>query len=247
MGILRIVRDRRVRPEETVHLEKPARPEGNGGSTTLLILSEVRFLREGLADALDRNPLISICGLCADIDAAVELLDDVGPDIVLLDAAFPDGIGAVRRMLANTPDTKVVAFAVTETEENVIAWTEAGTAGYIPRTAALDDLVRLVFAILQGEQACSARIAAALMRRVAHSAAVPHDRLAPMPGPMLTVRERQIVGLVSAGLSNKEIARELNIELSTAKSHVHNLLGKLNLRRRGQVAYWRRANTERMI
>ena len=59
---------------------------------------------------------------------------------------------------------------------------------------------------------------------------------------MLTVREQEIVRLVSAGMSNKEIARHLNIEVSTTKSHVHNLLAKLNLQRRGQVAFWRRDN-----
>jgi DNA-binding NarL/FixJ family response regulator len=211
-------------------------------SISVLVMSEIRFLREGLADALDRHPLLSIVGLCADLNDGLDLLSNVAPNIVLLDATFPNGANAVRCILMAAPEAKVVVFAVTETEENIIAWAEAGAAGYIPRTAALRDLVRLLFAILQGEQICSRRVASALMRRVATARGSAHDRPDTRSAPMLTVRQQEIVGLVSAGMSNKEIARRLDIELSTAKSHVHNLLEKLNLRRRGQVAFWRREN-----
>jgi two-component system, NarL family, nitrate/nitrite response regulator NarL len=227
--------------------EDESKFKDGAAAMTLLIVSEIRFLREGLADLLARDSLISVGALCADLDGATEILNRFGPDVVLLDAAFPDGANAVRRFLATAPRTKVVAFAVTETEEDVIAWAEAGTAGYIPRTAALDDLVQLLFAILRGEQVCSTRVASGLMRRVASSAALSQIRVKATPASMLTVRERQIVSLVSAGLSNKEIARKLNIELSTVKSHVHSLLGKLNLRRRGQVANWRRDNATHLV
>lgn len=212
------------------------------GAISVLILSEIRFLREGLAEALKDDNRVSISGLCADLDATVELSGDLEPTIVLVDAATPKGIGAVRRLHSAAPDTKVVVFAVTESEENIIAWAEAGAAGYIPRSAALRDLIRLLLAISEGEQICSRRVASALLRRVGRAINAGGELTYSKLTPMLTVREQEIVRLVSAGMSNKEIARHLNIEVSTTKSHVHNLLGKLNLQRRGQVAFWRRDN-----
>jgi DNA-binding NarL/FixJ family response regulator len=131
---------------------------------------------------------------------------------------------------------------VAETEENIITWAEAGAAGYIPTTAALRDLVQLLVDIMHGKQICSGRVAAGLIRRLAGAARSNNGLGQAQAIPLLTAREREIIQLVSSGLSNKEIARKLNIELSTTKSHVHNVLGKLSLQRRGQVAFWRREN-----
>jgi two-component system nitrate/nitrite response regulator NarL len=204
----------------------------------VLIVSEIRFLREGLAEALKREPPHSVVGLAANVDEMLAAVDQSRPAIVLLDAAFPNGTAAVRDIRAVGPAVRVVVFAVMETEENIVGWAEAGAAGYIPATAGLGDLVRLLADVVQGEQICSGRVASGLMRRVAFGAKTRDERNRTKVAPILTTREREISRLVSAGLSNKEIARQLNIELSTTKSHVHNLLGKLQLRRRGQIAYW---------
>jgi DNA-binding NarL/FixJ family response regulator len=212
------------------------------GAIAILILSQIRFLRESLAEALQRDPLLSIAGLCADLADALLLLKQIEPDIVLLDAAFPNGTTVIRPIAALSPRAKVVVFAVTETEEHVVSWAEAGAAGYIPASAALGELVRLLIAIQQGEQACSGRVASALMRQIANAAKSNRGMPKLAPEPFLTVREKEIVRLVSIGMSNKEIARRLNIELSTTKSHVHNVLGKLHLQRRGQVGSWHREN-----
>jgi DNA-binding NarL/FixJ family response regulator len=204
-------------------------------------------LREGLAEALVRDSSLSISGLSADIDEALASARDAKPAIVLLDAAFPNGASAIGHIRAIDAEVRVVVFAVAETEENIITWAEAGAAGYIPTTAALCDLVRLLVDIIHGEQNCSGRIASGLMRRVACAANATRGRYSAQLEPMLTAREQEIIRLVCAGLSNKEIARELKIEISTTKSHVHNVLGKLNLQRRGQVALWNRDNQNHLF
>jgi DNA-binding NarL/FixJ family response regulator len=107
--------------------------------------------------------------------------------------------------------------------------------GYIPNTAASADLVRLIVDIHGGQQPCSGRVAAELLRRIAVSESLGIGRNAPIPALPLTRRERETAELIATGLSDKEIARRLNISLATAKLHVHNLLGKLNVQRRGQV------------
>ena len=201
----------------------------------VLILSRVRFLRESLAEVLTRDGPGTVLGLCADMAEALSLSGALKPDILLLDAGFPDGIGGVRRIHAAAPGIRVVAFAVAETEESVIAWAEAGIAGYVPSTAALSDLSAALALVIDGAQACEARVVGGLLRRIAQGGAPKAEE---RPGPPLTARERQIITMIGAGLSNKDIARRLNIGLGTTKSHVHNLLGKLNVQRRGEAAAW---------
>jgi DNA-binding NarL/FixJ family response regulator len=196
----------------------------------------VRFTGECLTELLERDPSVSVIGLCADLSEAVALGTAMQPDIVLLDGRMPEGPAAVRRALDASPGMRIVVSSVRETEDDVVAWAEAGVIGYIPRTTRLGDFVRLMMEIHSGEQVCSGRVAAGLLRRIAHTANGPARRNGHIAVPALTRRERQTAELIRSGLSDKEIARRLNISLATTKSHVHNLLGKLNARRRTEVA-----------
>jgi DNA-binding NarL/FixJ family response regulator len=219
----------------------PRRPEVLSTATgaqrlRLLIVSEVRFLREALAELLRRDPKVAVLGLCADLGEAIAGSLSQGPDIVLFDAGFHDGTSVVRRLSEAAPETCVVVLAVAETTESIIAWAEAGVKGYVPQTAALADLVNILVNIRDGDQVCSSRIASGLMRHVARIARAEQESAGSGPAIALTKREREISLLIGAGLSNKEIARQLDIGVATAKSHVHNLLGKMNVQRRTQAA-----------
>jgi DNA-binding NarL/FixJ family response regulator len=202
----------------------------------VLLVWGVRFTGECLVDILERDPLVSVVGLFSDLSEAVALSAALQADIILLDARLPEGAAAVRRALDMAPSMRIVVSAVKETEDDVVTWAEAGVIGYIPRTTPLGDFVRLVMDIHSGEQVCSGRVAAGLLRRVAVASRRSTGRNASRPITALTKRERQAAELIRSGLSDKEIARRLNISLATTKSHVHNLLGKLNVRRRTQVA-----------
>jgi DNA-binding NarL/FixJ family response regulator len=137
------------------------------------------------------------------------------------------------RLRREAPNAAIIACALRETNDDVIAWAEAGVSGYIPNTVRLDQFVASLKRILAGEQTCSGQVAAGLLRRVA-AAANPGNASA--AARRLTRREHQVAELIAARLGDKEIARQLNISLATTKSHVHNLLGKLNVRQRGDVA-----------
>jgi DNA-binding NarL/FixJ family response regulator len=200
----------------------------------LVIASDIRFLRESLGQNLGRFPNLEIVGYGCTAGQAVGATHDLKPDLLLLDAALPNGLAAVRQVREHDATLPVVVFAITESVESVLLWAEAGIAGYIPNTAALCDLYTIVLDIVAGRQSCSAPVSAGLLRRVAATAHPAPDPAA----PMLTAREAEIVGLMGTGLSNKEIARKLNIGLATTKSHVHNVLAKLSLQRRGQAARW---------
>jgi len=136
-------------------------------------------------------------------------------------------------------------FAVIETEENVIAWAQVGVAGYVPSTAALGELTTLLRDISDGKQTCSALVVPGLLRQIASDA---HFGVAdPASLALLTARELEILRLIDAGLSNKDIARRLAISSGTTKSHVHNLLAKLNVQRRGQAAAWIHRRTHEAV
>jgi two-component system nitrate/nitrite response regulator NarL len=214
-------------------LTEPERP------TNLLILSDIRFLREGLADVFGREDVFETIS-AADLGEAIVVIHAGMPDLVLIDAALPDGIAAVGRLRSLAPKIRIIALAVAETEAEVIAWAEAGACGYVPRSAALADLVGFLSGIMRGEQTCSTRVAAGLLRWIADGPRV--GTATARVRPALTAREEEIASLIGSGLSNKEIARRLKICLATTKSHVHNILEKLELERRGQVSCWLREN-----
>jgi len=207
---------------------------------SVLIVSEIRLFGEGLAQALARSSRLFVCGFCADLDDAFAKISQLQPDIVLFDAALGNGSDAIARMRSIAPRVRVVALAVCETPQNIIAWAEAGAAGYIPNTAGLSEVVPLLTDVMRGEQSCSRAVAGGLLRRLFEVACTGTRRTDAPPGPMLTKREIEILQLVNDGFSNKEIARRLNIGLATTKSHVHNLLGKLALQRRNEAAAWMR-------
>ncbi len=139
---------------------------------------------------------------------------------------------AVARDADQTNLEPVVGIAVRETESEILAAVEAGVAGYALQEHSLDELVRVIQSVIRDEAICSPRMAACMMHRLSHLAS---ERRHDGPAGRLTVRERQVASLVASGMTNKEIARRLSIQLSTVKNHVHNILEKLQLRRRGQA------------
>jgi two-component system nitrate/nitrite response regulator NarL len=129
------------------------------------------------------------------------------------------------------PKARIVVLNLSDTDEQgVIAWAEAGVSGLLARDVDVDEVAQAVETTARGGTVCSPPLAALLLKRMARSA---EER--PVTSP-LTSREREIAKLLEQGLSNKEIAARLEIELATVKNHVHSILTKLNARRRGQAA-----------
>jgi two-component system, NarL family, nitrate/nitrite response regulator NarL len=201
----------------------------------VLILGPVRVYRESLAAALERDGRVHVIGAAASPEQAKRRLRELGPDVVLVDTTTLEGIGAAKELAMTESAVKLIALAAPEEDSDVIACAEAGVSGFVAREGTLDDIVTAAEAVLQGETACPPRVAAALLRRVAASA---RERELERPQPHrtpLTLRERQIITLIDEGLSNKEIAGRLCIEVGTVKNHVHNILEKLGARRRTEA------------
>jgi DNA-binding NarL/FixJ family response regulator len=174
-----------------------------------------------------------VVGTAQDAAIALEQLSALAPDVVVVDRAMPDALSTAKS-IAELSCAKVVAFAIADMDQAVIECAEAGLAGYVTRDGSVEDLVDAVERAMRGEVLCSPRVAATLFRRLAALSAA-----APATAPReteLTQREREIGLLIERGLSNKEIARHLSIGTATVKNHVHHILEKLDVRRRGEAA-----------
>lgn len=219
-----------------------AQVTGSAHQIRILVAIGVRLYREGLSEMLGRHEGFEVVALAADHGSALEQSYLLQPDIVFLDISMPDGLRLVHELHAVAPDAAVVATAVAETDGEIVACAEAGVAGFVTRDQSLAEAVRVLESAACGESRCTPRTAAALLRRVAVLSA---QREPPEPPDGLTPRETEIAGLIARGRSNKEIARELCIELSTVKNHVHHMLEKLGVRSRAEAAIRVRAQLPR--
>lgn len=206
----------------------------------VLIVSPVRLLRDGLATLLQRR--FGAGGLCtaAGAESAVVALRETAPTLVLLDIATDDGLTVAQALTAESRDVRILGFAARVHEHDLLAYARAGIAGFVSREASTRELLDAVSRALRGELLCSPQLTATLFRKLgelagrgAEGGAAEADAA---ENGALTAREREILGRIDAGQSNKEIARQLNLKLSTVKNHVHRILKKLNVGRRGEAA-----------
>ncbi|MBV8935134.1 MAG: response regulator transcription factor [Alphaproteobacteria bacterium] len=204
----------------------------------IFLLSDVRLYREGLLWSLSRQDAFDVIGADDCSVRTLTYLVELNPEIVILDVGAAEAFATANTLSSRLPITKIIAFAVSEVADVVLACAEAGIAGYVAPNGSASDLISAIEFALRDELYCSPRIAHLLSRRIGTLSA----RLAGSIEPqMLTQRERQILGLVSEGKSNKEIGRALRISNATVKNHVHNILEKLQVQRRGEAAAWLRA------
>jgi DNA-binding NarL/FixJ family response regulator len=200
----------------------------------VLIVDDHTVVRRGLRGFFDLLDDIEVVGEAEDGHHAVAAVDALAPDVVLMDLLMPamDGISAIAQIKARHPDVEVVALTSFIEEERVTAALEAGATGYLLKDAEADDVAAAVRRAHAGEVHLDPQVSRMLAERV---------RRPRVQGPArepLTEREREVLALVARGHSNKEIAALLDITERTARTHVSNILGKLDLASRTQAALW---------
>lgn len=206
----------------------------------IVILHSGRLFRETLAMTLSQQEGIAVSSEVSSLDQIRADGVECQPDLFLVEASVPlcRCLEQVRGLQAIVPACKTIILGVPDTDEAVLACIEVGGAsGYVLDNGSFDEVVRNIRAVVAGESICSPRVANLAFSRL--------SALARRANPSwvnesqhLTRREKEIVESIERGLSNKEIATQLHIEVSTVKNHVHNILDKLNLRdRRSAVQY----------
>jgi DNA-binding NarL/FixJ family response regulator len=205
----------------------------DSGRIRVILVDDHGVVRRGLRGYLELLDDIEVVGEAENGLRGVELVDELLPDVVLMDLVMPelDGIGAIERIKAAHPEVQVVALTSFIEEEKVTSALEAGASGFILKDAEADDVAAAIRAAHNDEvhlDPAAARILAKGMRTRSSAPAV----------EPLTERELEVLSLVGRGRSNKEIATDLGITERTARTHVSNILGKLGLASRTQAALY---------
>jgi len=206
------------------------------GKITVLIVDDHQVVRQGLHTFLELNEDVHVVGEAVDGQMAVEMTRQLDPDVVLMDLVMPrlDGIGAIRQIKSLGLRSKVIALTSFTEDDKVFPAIQAGASSYLLKDVSPDELVEAIRAAHRGEARLHPDIARKLMEQVVHQTRPNRE------GPVenLTDREREVIRLVAQGRSNAEIAQELVISDKTVKTHVSNILSKLDLQDRTQLAIY---------
>jgi DNA-binding NarL/FixJ family response regulator len=211
----------------------------NTDAVTVVVADDQSAVREGLVLLLGTLPGIAVIGEAEDGEAAVEAVATKNPQVVLMDLNMPrcDGVEATRRIRASHPQTQVVVLTTYSDDDSIIAALQAGALGYLTKDATRAKIGRAVLAAAAGQAVLDPAVQQRLL-----SAAVRAPAAAPA-GPAsadddLTPREAEVLRLIAAGKSNREIARALFVSEATVKTHVNRIFAKTGSRDRGQAVHY---------
>lgn len=208
----------------------------------ILLIEDNRLLREGIATVLEKQQNFEVIARSDDGDALADLKNENRtPDVVLLDLGLQkqNSLRLMDLIKRQMPDTKVIAMDILPEETDIVEFIRAGGAGLILKSASIDDFINTIRKVVQGEKVLPPILTTSLFSQIIESA-IDSAKLDTQESIRLTPREREIIDLISEGLSNKDIAQRLHIATYTVKSHVHNILEKLALNSRLQVAVFAR-------
>lgn len=218
--------------------------ESAGGDIRVLIVDDHAMVRQGLRTFLelqaDTAPCILVVGEAVNGLGAVELACQTQPDIILLDLVMPemDGIQAIPKIIECSPTSRIIILTSFGEEEKVVPAIQAGAHGYLLKDIAPDKLVEAIRNAYRGEVQLHPNAAKQLMSVIAQKEVILGPRSSPGEAVQLTERECEVLGWIARGKSNREIAEKMFISEKTVKTHVSNILSKLQLEDRTQAAIY---------
>jgi DNA-binding NarL/FixJ family response regulator len=216
----------------------------------VLLADDQDIIRTGLTIILNHQPDLEVIGQAADGIEAVDLAKQLHPDVILMDIKMPrlNGIQATRQIMAALPRTQIIILTTYDTDDWVFDGIRAGAVGYLLKDAPGENLAEAVRGAMRGESQMDPTVARKVLREFQHVTAshrpavdVPAPGHATPPAPedepleKLTDREEEILNLLAAGLSNKEIAQKLSLSEGTVKNHISAILAKLHANDRTQA------------
>jgi len=202
---------------------------------TIAIIEDNRLVREGMTEMLNELPDVRV--VLASTSLETKKLKETNPRVVLLDVGLQDRSSlrlaeAVQKEMA---DSRVIVMDLLPVHEEIAEFVNAGVAGFILKDATFEDFVGTIRSVADGARVLPATMTGTLFSQIA-MVAVKRGREAALESVRMTHREREVIALIAVGLSNKEIAQRLSIATDTVKSHVRNVMEKLALHSRLQIA-----------
>lgn len=213
----------------------------------IAIIEDNRLVREGITALLNRWPdLRVVSSRSPDGVDEIEDIKAAHPDVVLLDVGLSkgDSLRIAGEVRVEFPAAKVIVMDLLPAHEDIVEFVNAGVAGFIMKDASLEDLVETIRAVAAGVKVLPPLMVNTLFSQIAREAVV-SGRPRMLESVRMTPREREVILLIAEGLSNKEIAQRLNVATHTVKSHVRNVMEKLTLHTRLQIAAYANAESNR--
>jgi DNA-binding NarL/FixJ family response regulator len=219
---------------------KGSGPAGGGSPSRIVVADDHPLIREALTRTIDEQPDLEAIGVATDGLEALELCRRFQPELVLMDVLMPnmDGLEATRKIKRDSPRTSVLVLTASEDPNHLSEALKAGAAGYVQKEAATQETIGAVRKVLEGESSLDQEVATRLLKRLMDDPEPePNGRAKGESLPeLLSNRESEVLGLVSRGCTNQQIARKLLISVSTVKKHVRNVISKLGVSDRTQAA-----------
>jgi DNA-binding NarL/FixJ family response regulator len=211
--------------------------KGNGAPIALVLIDDNRLLREGIVAMVTSQPGFKVLAASADAIEALQKVREAKPDVVLVDFGLEghDSLSLTATVHAEVPQAKVIVMGLLPTQEDVAHYVRAGASGFVMKDASFEEFFTTIRAVAGGAQVLPKQLTKSLFSQIALNVPV-KDKKQLLESVRLTAREHQVIDLLGEGLSNKEIAARLHIAVHTVKSHVHNVLEKLALHSRLEVA-----------
>ena len=209
----------------------------------LLLLEDNRLLREGLTAMLNEQPDIEVVAAFGNgKEAVLKSTQELKPQIVLVDLGLKgqNSLHLVELIKRVSSEIKVIVMDLIPVQADVVEFVRGGVSGFILKDATFDDFVRTIRSVAAGASVLPPSLTGSLFSQIIEKVAG-EGKMSLIESVRMTKREREVIELIAEGLSNKEIAQKLSIATYTVKSHVHNILDKLALHTRLQVASYAHA------
>ncbi len=212
----------------------------------VLLIEDNRLLREGITTMLNEQPDIRVVSSTGNGDA-LEKAKNIRPQVVLLDLGLrsQNSLRIAESIKREYPKAEIVVMDLIPVQAEVVEFVKAGVAGFILKDATIDDFLHTIRSVAEGKKVLPPPLAESLFSHIVKFAVQSGNAESLMRAVRLTRREHEIVDLIARGMSNKEIASQLNLAVHTVKSHVHNTLEKLALHTRLELASY--AHNEGMV
>jgi len=204
----------------------------------LLLIEDNRLLREGLAAMLKKQKDMNVVETVGNGENILAIMQKYKPEVILLDLGLRsrNSLNLVKLAKKNFPTSKVIMMDLIPVQADVYEFVKAGVSGFILKDATVNDFLKTIRSVAKGLQILPPNLTGSLFSQIVEHAISGSNPSALIDSVRMTKRERQVIELVSEGHTNKEIAQKLHLSTYTVKSHVHNILEKLALSTRVQIA-----------
>lgn len=203
----------------------------------LMIIEDNRFLREGITAMIEKQSDLRVAAAIGTSENILRKINTVKPNLALLDLGLrsQNSLQIVKSVKKSFSSTKIIVMDLVPVHEDILEFVQAGVSGFILKDASVDDFLRTIRSVADGNKVLPPHLTDSLFSQIVEHAVNGPKRSSLIKSVRMTKREKQVIVLIADGLTNKEIAQQLNLSPYTIKSHVHNILEKLALHTRVQI------------